>query len=412
MIPTLNYYVFSDRVNKLGEASIFLRFTMNRKSSYINTKIKVPVKFWDKQKQKVKPTYKLAAVTNHLLERKMLDTKEKLLNDALNKNVITSRKAKETIVSNKSTNFFELVDHYLNDLKLQGKIGTIDKAKSIFSKFEKFLGSKNISLHDIDEDTLNKYQNELREKYKNKINTIHSNLKTIRRIFSIAVRRKIIGADADPFKGYELKTEKTNRDFLTETELKKLATIDLSKNPRLEKFRDIFFWTTISGGLRISDVVLLQKKNIDDGYINLMIRKTNTPHRIKLSSAAMSIINKYLIKCKTEDDFIFDMVHKNLDTSDQILTDKAITSATATYNLSLKEIAALAEINKPISSHTARITFISLAINMGIDIRTVQGIASHSDLKMTSRYAKAVDKTGTEALKTFETLLNLSTSCV
>lgn len=252
MIPTLNYYVFTNRVNKRGEASVFLRFTMDRKSSYINTKIKVPFKFWDTQKQKVKPTYKLAAVTNHLLERKMLDTKEKLLNDALNKNVITSRRAKETIVSNKSTNFFELVDHYLNDLKLQGKIGTIDKAKSIFFKFEKYLGSRNISLHDIDEDTLNNYQNELREKYKNKVNTIHSNLKTIRRIFSIAVRKKIIGADADPFKGYELKTEKTNRDFLTESELKKLAAIDLSKNPRLEKFRDIFIWTTISGGLRIS----------------------------------------------------------------------------------------------------------------------------------------------------------------
>ena len=104
MIPTINYYVFTERVNKLGEASIFLRFTKDRKSSYFNTKIKVPIKYWDAQKQKVKQSYKLASVTNHLLERKMLETKEKILNDALNKNVLTSRKAKETIVSNKSNN--------------------------------------------------------------------------------------------------------------------------------------------------------------------------------------------------------------------------------------------------------------------------------------------------------------------
>ena len=207
----------------------------------------------------------------------------------------------------------------------------------------------------------------------------------------------------------ELKTEKTNRDFLSELELNKIASLDLSNNPRLEKYRDIFIWTILSGGLRISDVALLQKRNIHDGFINLMIRKTNTPHRIKLSEAAMAILNNYLMKCKNEDDFIFDMVPKYLNISDQIKTDKAITSATAVYNLSLKQIATHAEIKKHISSHSARITFISLAINIGIDIRTVQGIASHSDLKMTSKYAKSVDKNGGEALKKFGDILNQST---
>ena len=38
---------------------------------------------------------------------------------------------------------------------------------------------------------------------------------------------------------------------------------------------------------------------------------------------------------------------------------------------------------------------------MGIDIRTVQGIANHSDLKMTSRYAKVVDSNGSIALERF-----------
>jgi len=198
---------------------------------------------------------------------------------------------------------------------------------------------------------------------------------------------------------------------LTELELNKIANLDLSNNSRLEKYRDIFIWTVISGGLRISDVALLQKRNIHDGFINLMIRKTNTPHRIKLSEAAMAILNNYLMKCKNEDDFIFEMVPKNLNTADQIKTDKAITSATAVYNLSLKQIATLAEIKKHISSHSARITFISLAINIGIDIRTVQGIASHSDLKMTSKYAKSVDKNGGDALKKFGNILNLSTQC-
>ena len=52
-----------------------------------------------------------------------------------------------------------------------------------------------------------------------------------------------------------------------------------------------------------------------------------------------------------------------------------------------------------------------IAINIGIDIRTVQGIASHSDLKMTSKYAKPVDKNGSEALRKFGNILNQSTNC-
>lgn len=402
MIPSISYYIFANRVNRRGESSVFIRFTQSRKSTYVNTNIKVPVKFWDPTKHRIKKGCHQANLINLLLDKKMLETKEKIFNQALQGSYITSRKAKESITSIRSNNFFDIADQYTKELKLKGKVGTVDKVGSIFNKFATFMGTKNVSLHDIDEDLLNRYQEELRNKHKNKPNTIHSNLKTIRRIFSIAVRKKLISSESDPFRNYDLKTEKTNRDFLSEIELKRIAELDLSDNPRLEKYRDIFIWTTASGGLRVSDVVLMQKRNYDNGYLHIIIRKTNTPHRIKLPTLAIKIIQKYISACDTPNEFVFDMVPNNLDLEDAIAVDRAITAATASYNNALKEIMKLAGINKQISSHSARITFISLAINMGIDIRTVQSIATHSDLKMTSRYAKTVDKAGGEALTIFQ----------
>jgi integrase/recombinase XerD len=181
MIPSVSYYLFKNRVNGRGESSVFIRFTQARKSSYVNTNIKVPAKFWDPIKQRMKKGCNQANLINLLLDKKMLDTKEKLLNQALRVNFITSRKAKESITSSRSNNFFGLAEQYINELKLKGKVGTVDKVESIFNKFATFMGTKNVTLYDVDEDLLNRYQDELRKKHKNKPNTIHSNLKTIRR---------------------------------------------------------------------------------------------------------------------------------------------------------------------------------------------------------------------------------------
>ena len=324
----------------------------------------------------------------------------------MNTKHISSRKAKETTLNKKEDSFFALVDQYLDELRMQGKIGTADKSKAIFNKFEKFLGSRKVSFYDIDQTLLFNYQQTLKDQYSNKTNTIHSNLKTIRRIFSLAVKRKIISTDADPFCGFELKTEKTNRDFLTEAELKTIAELKVPRNSQLESYRDLFIWTVLTGGLRISDVLMLQKKNVDGNYLSLIIKKTNTPHRIKMSSKALCILQKYFSSCKKETDFVFGLMPPGIDQNNPVLLDKAVTTATARYNKVLKELAKQSSINKKISSHTARITFSTLAVNKGIDMRTVQGILKHSDMEMTAHYSKFIDTEGDKALKSIEEILD------
>lgn len=54
----------------------------------------------------------------------------------------------------------------------------------------------------------NKYLVYLIEKISDKPNMVHSNLKLLPMIFSIAIKRESIGADSDPFKNVELKAVK------------------------------------------------------------------------------------------------------------------------------------------------------------------------------------------------------------
>jgi len=402
MIPGIALFVFKDKVNKNGEVKIYIRFTSNRRSTYICTNITIPFKYWDKKRQRVKPSLREANSINMLLEKKMSEFREQLMIKAMNVRHITPKQAKTLAIKKGDLSFFVLADTYIDQLEKLDKVGTADKVRSIFAKFESFLGGRSATFYDIDENTILDYQEYLKNTLKNGVNTIHTNLKSIRRVFSIAIEKNIIGVESDPFKKVKLKTEKSIRPFLSQEEIKALMNLRLDPGSELEKARDVFIWTIFTGGMRISDVLMLKKSNIKDGFISNRIKKTGVPHRIKMPEYANKLLQKYSIKSKLEDGYVFQMIPNTGKPLTSVELDRAVTLATSTYNQCLKKLAKLAGIQKPLSSHIARISFITMAVSSGVDMTTVQGIAGHADLEMTAMYSKYVDNQGSNALSMLE----------
>ena len=62
-------------------------------------------------------------------------------------------------------------------------------------------------------------------------------------------------------------------------------------------------------------------------------------------------------------------------------------------NRSLKEIAKLAGIDKPVTFHTARHTNATYLLYQGVNVTTVQKILGHKKLQTTQIYSKVMDKT-------------------
>lgn len=402
MIPGISLFVFKSKVKKNGDTKIYIRFTSNRRCSYICTNITVPYKFWDGRHQRVKPSYKLANGVNMLLERKLSEMREQMMIKALHSKHITHKQAKSVVVKKGELSFFAIADTYVDQIAKSGQIGSADKTRSIFKKFEQYLGNRNVSLYDIDDTVLIDYQAYLKNKLGNSVTTVHTNLKSIRRVFSIAVEREIIGVESDPFKKIRLKSEKSIRPFLSEEEIKALCNLKLDAGSSLERSRDIFIWTVLSGGMRISDVLLLRKKHIEGDYITTRIKKTGMPHRIKMPPKAVEIIQKYISEIPGSDGYIFQLLPEQVHVGPHERLDKAVCSATTLYNRDLKRLAELAKINKRLSSHIARISFVTLSVSNGIDMTTIRNVAGHSDLEMTSHYSKYVDNQGSKALVVLE----------
>jgi integrase/recombinase XerD len=162
MIPGIALFVFKNKVNRNGEVKIYIRFTNNRRSSYICTNIQIPIKSWDNRRQRVKPSYEQANAINMLLERKMSEMREQLMIKAMNTKHITSNQEKTLGIKKGDLSFFALADAYVEQLIQSDKIGSADKVKSIFSKFEDYMGGRSATFYDIDETVLNSYHAYLR----------------------------------------------------------------------------------------------------------------------------------------------------------------------------------------------------------------------------------------------------------
>jgi integrase len=165
---------------------------------------------------------------------------------------------------------------------------------------------------------------------------------------------------------FKAPTELTDKVYLTAAELNDLYTLDLSRNKRLERVRDVFIigaWT----GLRFSDWSKLAPDNIDGDRLRITVQKTQQPVTVPLHSCVRAILHKY----------------------GQQLPDIPTNQKVNAY---LKEITALVPSLQvqahgtakavQVSTHTARRSFASNAVKgdgytQPVPVRTIMAITGH-----------------------------------
>ncbi|QEC68749.1 site-specific integrase [Panacibacter ginsenosidivorans] len=390
-----------DKVNKQNLAPIHFRIIKNRKISYISSGIMIPIDQWDNDKNKVKSAHKSSARLNSFLANKFAELQDNVLEFETSSNHLTSKMLKEKTFGKKETDFFQLANEILNSYIQENKIGTYDKCTSIIKKMTTYMKEKALPLQEINVEFLIKYETYLRQTMKNKTNTIHKDLKFIRRVFNEAYRRELIEHSQNPFLRYQLKQDKTNRVFLNETELKLIEDVLLPINTRLDLHRDMFVFASYAGGLRVSDMLLLKWSMFDGKNINITIHKTKEQLSIKVPNTGLEIINKYAELRNDTNPYIFPMLPDSLDEKNARELDSAISSATAYINKNLKIITKKCNIIKPCSFHIARHTWACRALQKGISIDKVQKLMGHSAISQTQIYAKIVSTELDNAMDAF-----------
>lgn len=390
-----------DKLNKNNEAPVHFRIIKDRKVSYITSGIMLHENDWDQKFNRIKKSHKNSQRLNSFLANKFSELQDNVYEHQTFGKSLTTKKLKEEIYGKTPANFFEFCKQVLVGYEKQNMFGTYDKAAAIINKLKKFHGSESLVFQDITPEFLDKYDTYCRKEWNNKTNTVHKDMKFFRKVFNDAIRMDKIEVNTNPFLKYKLKTEKTNRTFLTEDELKAFAGVECTPGTRMELHQDMFVFASYTGGLRVSDVLQLKWRNLDKTNINFTIQKTGTQLSIRIPDRAFEVINKYKPQKVNPNHYIFPMLDNSLDEKNLRLMDKEISGATAYINKNLKLIAEKAEISKPISFHISRHTFATRALRKGISIDKVSKLMGHSAIRETQIYAKIVNEELDKAMEVF-----------
>ena len=209
--------------------------------------------------------------------------------------------------------------------------------------------------------------------------TIHSTIKKLKLMTYTAYKNNWIAAD--PFAGFYVKAEYSERRYLSASELQAVMDVRLP-NYRTGINRDAFVFCAFTG-LSHADVVKLTHADIytDDNGDRWIIdrrQKTGTQFRVKLLPVAAMLYDRY---------------------KDMHLSGDRVFPLKGTYNtlnMSLRHVARHAGLSFNPTIHLARHTFATtVTLTQGVPLETVSKMLGHKQITTTQIYAKITnDKIG------------------
>ena len=391
----------TDKTNKAGEHPLYLRLIKDRKSKYIFIGQYIKLEHWDDEQKRVRKSHPNAQRLNNYIAQKISEAQGIALELESSNKYVAPQKVKNRIMGRTSESFFTFAERVILDKKLNGAVGTYNNYRSNIDKIRTFTKGRDLTLEEINVHWLKNYEMFLRNECKNKTNTIHKDLKIIRKIIYDAITEEILPYEKNPFLRYKLKAESTTKNYLTEDELSSLERLPLEPGTSKELSRNIFVFAGYTAGLRVSDILQLRWKNFDGEKIIVQTQKTSSLVSIKVPNKAVEIMNYYKQIDGNENDFIFPALDKDLDCSNKNAVFSAVQIASSNINKQLKSLTLQAGISKHIHMHCSRHTFAVRALQLGMRIEYVSKLMGHKAIATTQIYAKIVNEELDKAMEIF-----------
>lgn len=380
------FYIRKNRVDDNGITHIYLRLTIGGEQLTVSISRRVKSSNWDNTRGCVKPQATEAAEINRyiaLLRSKAYDAYQTLLAQG---RIVTPYAISEVLWGSKQRAHTLIALFERHNMEMEAGIGisstngNYKNYKTSLRYIKEFLQSKyrrnDLVVTDIDQGFITDYSLFLQTVKNCHHNGAMKQQQRLKKVFGIAVRNGWL--QVSPFDGYKLKFKPYDKIILTYEELRSIEGLT-SLSPKLKVVRDAFIFSCYTG-LAYVDMRNLTQDKLQvgvDGMLWIILRrkKSEIKARIPLLPKALALLDQYKDhKCHAKGRMI--PVFSNQKTNDY-----------------LKELAVLAQIDKPVSFHTARHVFATVVmLSNGVPIETVSKALGHSDIRTTQVYARVLDE--------------------
>lgn len=378
-------YNRKNQLNTHGKALVQIECYLNGKNKYFSTQIYIEPNYWNNKTRTIKTDYPNAIKLN----KQIGETIRNLENFELDK-----------INAGKHFNLGMLTDFFKGDAvnsftefmgleieKMNLTESTKKNHRTTLARLKEF--KKVIYFEDITFELLNDFDVFLRNikiTYKNappkKLmqNTIWKYFKNMKTYVNLAINKDLMNVQQYPFRKFKVKQGESTKVFLTPEEIDKMQDLVLTgENTKHQYIKDLFMYSVYTG-LRFSDVLSMQKRELvaigGNTWLIKKMEKTDESVRIPIytifNGKPIEIINKY-------------------NRFDTVFCFEQITNQYA--NRTLKTLSLLAGIDKIITFHTARHTTATYLLYKGVSLTTVQKVLGHKKIATTQIYGHIMDNT-------------------
>ena len=383
MNATVNILCFKSKTLANGEHPLMICICKNSKRKYISLGVSVAPQYWDFQKNKPKRNCPNKILIEKLMAQKSRELSELVLElEADNRQYTAATLVEKAVRPKVKATVGSLMQEHIKELRDADRTGYALSMEQVYNSLVKFSGHLDIPFSDIDIQWLKKYEQWLRSNGLAE-NTIGIRFRTLRRIYNIALERKLVKPEDYPFKSFGVSRlhQNTPKRAVNKDCIRKILNYPTEdKRYYCSLAIDLFKFSYFMGGINFADMAYLTGRNIMDGRLVYCRRKTKKIINLPLQQDALDVLNKY----RSESDYLFPIFLPYHKTEQQRRNrlHKVITKV----NDALKDIGKELGIPIDLTTYVARHSYATVLKRSGVSTAIISESLGHSSEKVTQIY--------------------------
>ncbi len=408
---TSGIVLYKSQTKKNGKHPAKLRITFNRKQMYYSIDNKDRVyEFTPEEFNKIFAPKPRGIHKDIQLEFSLIEDKAKKIIASMEDFSFRQFKAKFGVAGGDLTNLLFYFNRRVKEFESNEQYCSRAQFLTSLRNLQTYFGSNRIDFKELTVHELEKFENWLVARNVS-LSSVASYMAAIRTIFKIGHREGVIPREIYPFgaEGYKLPVSQNTKKALKLEEIKKIYEYVPEPNSEREKCRDMWLFSYLMNGANMNDIVRLKYKNIDSDFITFVRRKTrrsskgSKPITVPVTDDLKRIIERWGNKSKAPNNYIFNIINDEMpERAVRYALDRLISRVNYNMNVIAEEL----NIEKHITTYTARHSFSTVLKRSGVSTEFIGESLGHSNIHTTELYLDSFEDESKKEVAKFLTAFN------
>lgn len=305
---------------------------------------------------------------------------------------VFKRKSEEEVKGSQRTkdSLEEAANKFIEAARLERRPSTVSNYLSALRSFQRFLGGRDISCHEVTAPLIRQYGKWLGD---NGVcpNTQSCYMRSLRRVM------KGCGIDTSTlFSNVFTGNARTVKRAAAARDIERLQRLQPKEGSFALLARDLFLFSFYALGMPFVDIAYLRPEQISDGYLTYHRRKTGQTIRVKIEPCMQQIIDRWSGAMRNRgtekrgckgSPYVFPL----LSTTDPVEADRQRRQMLNRHNKALKKLGREAGVGCRLTSYTPRHSWATMAYSRSIELPVISQALGHNNPQTTLIYIRELD---------------------